>query len=96
MGDDDRIITLSDITFAEFGLAAGCHWGDDSSWKIQHLDLSKADQGILVRSDKFGYIELSDRMKLHEAIEYKWCSYEEKNGSISLITTNTYNLGEKD
>ena len=28
------------------GFVAGCVWGDDSSWKIEYLDLSKADEGI--------------------------------------------------
>jgi hypothetical protein len=32
-----------------FGFVAGCIWGDDSSWKIQYLDLSDAAGGILVR-----------------------------------------------
>src|SRR5689334_5869598 len=28
------------ITYHPFGFVAGCIWGDDSSWKVQYLDLS--------------------------------------------------------
>lgn len=50
------------------GFVAGCVWGDDSSWKIQHLDLSRANEGILVRSERFGYIEMGADT-LEEAID---------------------------
>ena len=42
-----------------FGFVWGCEWGDDSSWKIQYLDLRKVQQGVIVRSDRFGYVELA-------------------------------------
>lgn len=41
-----------------FGFVAGCLWGDDSSWKIQHLDLSSVATGVLVRKELFGYIAM--------------------------------------
>jgi hypothetical protein len=41
-----------------FGFVAGCIWGDDSSWKIQYLDLSNAASGILVRKEIFGYVAM--------------------------------------
>ena len=31
------------------GFVAGCIWGDDSSWKVQFLDLQEADKGIVKR-----------------------------------------------
>jgi hypothetical protein len=43
---------------AEFGFVCGCIWGDDGSWKIQYLDLSEADSGVIRRDDRMGYIEL--------------------------------------
>lgn len=49
-----------------FGFVCGCHWGDDSSWKIQYLDLSQIEKGIIKRDSRFGYIELmgsSDSLK---------------------------------
>ena len=47
---------------------AGCIWADDSSWKIQTLDLAEADRGILKRQEIFGYVELPEDQSLREAI----------------------------
>lgn len=44
-----------------FGFVWGCLWGDDSTWKIQWLDLSRIAEGVLVREERFGYVELSTR-----------------------------------
>jgi len=43
----------------EFGFVWGCHWGDDSSWKVQYLDLSQVQQGVIRREERFGYVELA-------------------------------------
>ncbi len=43
----------------EFGFVWGCVWGDDSSWKIQHLDLTGIQSGVIRRNERFGYVELS-------------------------------------
>ena len=50
------------------GFVAGCVWGDDSSWKIQYLDLSRADEGIIKREERFGYIELPAHLDLSKAV----------------------------
>lgn len=42
----------------DFGFVWGCIWGDDSSWKIQFLDLSDAGRGVVRRDERFGYLEL--------------------------------------
>jgi len=42
----------------DFGFVWGCVWGDDSSWKVQYLDLSRVQEGIIGRDDRFGYVEL--------------------------------------
>jgi hypothetical protein len=44
----------------DFGFVAGCIWGDDSSWKVQLLDLRAIEQGILKRIN-FNYHELPDK-----------------------------------
>lgn len=44
--------------YAEFGLMCGCIWGDDSSWKIRHIDLSGIPDKVLKITDKFGYFEM--------------------------------------
>jgi hypothetical protein len=41
------------------GFVWGCYWGDDSFWKVQYLDLSGIQQGVLRRDERFGYVELS-------------------------------------
>jgi len=43
----------------DFGFVVGCHWGDDSTMKVQYLDLSRIREGVLVREERFGYIELA-------------------------------------
>ena len=47
---------------------AGCYWGDDSSWKIQYIDVSRIDEGIIKRDERFGYIELPSNLSLKKAI----------------------------
>ncbi len=48
----------------QFGFVWGCFWGDDSSWKIQYLDLSEIQSGVIRREERFGYVELAtDRYK---------------------------------
>ena len=54
----------------KFGFICGCTWGDDSSWKIQCLDLSKIKEGIFKRDNRFGYLELlGDYDRLKDSIE---------------------------
>jgi hypothetical protein len=55
--------------YAPFGFVAGCHWGDDCSWKIQYLDLSEAHKGKIKRDDRFGYIELPKGCNLKDIID---------------------------
>lgn len=42
-----------------YGFVWGCVWGDDSSWKVQHLDLSRVADGVLQRDDRYGYVPLA-------------------------------------
>lgn len=43
----------------DFGFVWGCVWGDDSSWKVQYLDLSDVQRGVIRRDKRFGYVELA-------------------------------------
>jgi len=43
----------------KFGFVWRCYWGDDSSWKIQYLDLSDIQRGVIRRDDRFGYVEIA-------------------------------------
>src|SRR5207247_7723491 len=60
---------VSPLIYYPFGFVAGCIWGDDSSWKIQYLDLLKAESGVLKRDDRFGYIALPNSMTLDQAVD---------------------------
>ena len=60
---------LGPVQYCDFGFVAGCKWGDDSTMKIQLLDLSRADEGIIKRDQRFGMIHLPDEMSLDKAID---------------------------
>lgn len=51
------------------GFVSGCIWGDDSSIKLEYLDLSRADEGIIKREDRFGYFELPDDYRIQDALD---------------------------
>lgn len=64
--NDDSIIPGSEYWDGDkewptglFGFVWGCYWGDDTSWKVQHLDLSRVQEGIIARDNRFGYVELA-------------------------------------
>jgi hypothetical protein len=47
-----------------WALYSGCVWGDDSGgWKLRYIDLSHLSEGIVITSEKFGYIELAGSVK---------------------------------
>ena len=74
----------------DFGFVAGCVWGDDSSWKIQYLDLSRIEEGIFTRQERFGYLELPDNMSLKEAIKYD--GNDHNPDYIAITNTMWFNL----
>lgn len=83
---------LHPIQYHKFGFVAGCVWGDDSSWKIQYLDLSEASKGILKRDDRFGYIELPERMKLPQAVGMR--DWEPSFSRIKIAHETWFELNE--
>lgn len=56
--------------FCNFGFLCGCVWGDDSSWKLRYIDLSKVPEKELVITDKFGYWELPNNQELKDCINF--------------------------
>jgi hypothetical protein len=60
-----------------FGFVAGCVWGDDSSWKIQYLDLSAVEKGEIRRDARFGYIEMPSGISLKQAIDLVDYGYDD-------------------
>jgi hypothetical protein len=53
---------------SDIGFVAGCVWGDDSSWKVECLDLTRVSEGVLKRDSRLGYFELPDKLNLQDAI----------------------------
>jgi hypothetical protein len=51
----------------DIGFVAGCLWGDDSTWKLEVIDLSQAAEGIVSRSARFGHLQLG-KMPLVEVV----------------------------
>jgi hypothetical protein len=59
---------IGPLSYCPFGFVAGCVWGDDSSWKIQFLDLAEAHRGIIKREERFGYIVMPASLSLRQAV----------------------------
>jgi hypothetical protein len=57
---------------APFGFVWGCIWGDDSSWKVQYLDLSRVAEGVIKREERFGYVELATSDYLPPCLDPTW------------------------
>ncbi|WP_095200558.1 hypothetical protein [Mesorhizobium carmichaelinearum] len=52
------------------GFVAGCIWGDDSTWKVQVFDLSEAAKGKIVRTERFGHLELAEGISLADSLDF--------------------------
>jgi hypothetical protein len=75
----------------DFGFVWGCIWGDDSSWKVQYLDLSKVSDGIIQRDDRFGYLKLATDTKLVPR-DFIRCSSWEGERRVQFYVERGYNL----
>jgi hypothetical protein len=69
---------------------SGCYWGDDSSWKIQYLDVSRIDEGIIKRDERFGYIVLPENLSLKNAIQIE--DMDENDGRINISIQLNWDL----
>ncbi len=76
--NDGNLLCIDREAAGTFGFISGCHWGDDSSWKIQYLDLSRASEGIIVRDDRFGYIEQMANLSLKQSVDLSEYFYDPK------------------
>lgn len=77
MQDSTHSKVISPRLYYPFGFVAGCIWGDDSSWKIEYLDLSAVEKGEIHRDARFGYIEMPDGMSLKQAIDLVDYGYDD-------------------
>lgn len=98
-GEECETITtfrpLTPLLYSSFGFVAGCVWGDDSTWKIQYLDLSEAENGIVKRDDRFGYIHLPENQSLKDAIDmydYGWDEEDESRNYIRINIMQNFDL----
>jgi hypothetical protein len=83
------------LSYHPFGFVAGCIWGDDSSWKLQYLDLSQAAQGTIGREERFGYLELPDDLTLDRAvdlIDYQSDPTEDYAHHVRITTVKRFDL----
>lgn len=74
-----------------FGFVWGCIWGDDSSWKVQFLDLSQIQEGILVRDERFGYLELATNEKL-DPKDFIDCQFHGGECKVTFSVYSQYDL----
>lgn len=77
MRDSTHSKVISPLLYYPFGFVAGCIWGDDSSWKIEYLDLSAVEKGEIRRDARFGYIEMPDGISLKQAIDLVDYGYDD-------------------
>lgn len=75
------------IYYYDTAFLAGCVWGDDSSWKIEAIDLSNIEKGEITRFQPFGYHELPNNLSLKESITMS--SYGE-NESFEVASQKTF------
>ena len=81
---------ISGLTFCPFALVSGCVWGDDTSLKVEFIDLSGAGSGRIARDDRFGYLELSPSLTLAESVHlYCWSP---DNPVLSLSHATDFDL----
>lgn len=75
----------------DFGFVWGCVWGDDSSWKVQYLDLSAVRHGVLRREERFGYLSLATNSKLVPQ-DFIRCSSSHGDRQVRFYVQRSYDL----
>jgi hypothetical protein len=90
---DSESLKVDDLKYHDFGFIAGCYWGDDSSWKIQKLDLTKAYKGKVKLEESFGYLEMPDKIDLRDCIDLDY--YDNEGCRISIAVRKLFYLDKK-
>lgn len=93
--EDHHHRPLGGLRHHPFGFVAGCLWGEDSSWKVQFLDLSQAHRGILRREERFGHLALPDGVTLDRAIDMSDYEYDlkaEDSRRIAITSVQRFDL----
>ncbi len=79
----------------EWGFVSGCVWGDDSSYKVQYLDLSRAAEGVLAREDRFGYLPTPSRLPLREAVNLEFYRADDEYQEIEFSMRRLYSMKQR-
>lgn len=77
----------------DFGFVWGCVWGDDTSWKVQYLDLSHVQEGKILRDERFGYTELASHPKL-DPKEFIKCSFYGGKRTVTFSVLASFDLDD--
>ncbi len=88
--NETKLPNYKGTTYCDFGLICGCVWGDDTSWKIRHVDLSAIEDKVLTITEKFGYWEMPSTLKLKQCIEMS--GWEPDHNWIRLTRMENINL----
>ncbi len=59
--------------------------GDEFRWKLQYLDLSRLDEGVINRDERFGYLELMPELPLAQAVQL-----DPETGLITIAALTQY------
>lgn len=64
-GNEIYLYSLEDFNqvTGQWAVYCGCHWGDDSSYKLRYIDLSRISEGIVNSDSRFGYFPLGATLK---------------------------------
>lgn len=83
----------------QFALYSGCVWGEDHSWKLRYIDLSRITEGVVTSEDRFGYFPVasgvSEGRRLRDVVEI----FDGKYATIPLaahvnLKTGKASIGE--
>lgn len=85
--------TFVSLNYCNFGFLCGCVWGDDTSWKLRHIDITQVPNKKLIITEKFGYWELPNRLPLRDCISMD--SWSPTHNWVELTKSEHINL-EKD
>lgn len=87
--DTDGVLATNSLMF---GFLSGCKWGDDHSFKLRYVDLSKVSDRIITIEERFGYAELPQRMSLRESIAE--ILYEDDTlFTVSVLQEHVHRIG---
>ena len=83
------IDSLTKMSYPNFGFLSGSYWGDDDSWKLRFIDLSKIPKRILEITERFGYWRLPNK-PLTECIQID--TSEDEGTVVALLKKESFRI----